>query len=334
MLLNTPSGIVNLATGDLLAHDPERYCSKTTTVGPGGECPKWLAFLDRVAAGDAELILNLQRLAGYILTGSTREHALFFLYGLGANGKSVFVETLRGIMGDYAVVAPIETFTEARGERHPTELAGLRGARVVVATETEAGRAWSESRLKTLTGGDRIAARYMRGDFFEFDATFKLLISGNYRPRLRSVDEAIRRRLHLFPFTVTIPPEDRDEHLSEKLAAEAGGILAWAIAGAIEWGGLGLQPCEAVRAATEEYLQLEDRLHRWIEDECQVGAALWCRASDLFASWATWAEKNGESVGSTKAFGQRLEARGLERARGKDTSRGYAGIALLNPKLV
>src|SRR5262249_4902153 len=151
------------------------------------------------------------RLLGYALTGLTIEHALFFLYGTGANGKSVLMSTVAGILGSYHRTAPIETFTASTSERHPTDLAGLRGARLVTAVETEEGRRWAESKIKALTGGDRIAARFMRQDFFEFTPQFKLVIAGNHKPGLRSVDEAIRRRFNLVPFTVTIPKAERDE---------------------------------------------------------------------------------------------------------------------------
>ena len=186
--------------------------------------------------GDHELVAFLQRVAGYALTGSTSAHALFFLYGTGANGKSVFVNTVAGILGDYHRTAPIETFTASSHERHPTDLAGLRGARLVTAVETEEGRRWAESRIKALTGGDKIAARFMRQDFFEFTPQFKLLIAGNHKPGLRSVDEAIRRRFNLIPFAVTIPDEERDENLTDNLKAEWPGILAWMIetSGAID----------------------------------------------------------------------------------------------------
>src|SRR5262249_34565131 len=152
---------------------------------------------------------------GYALTGSTREHALFFLYGPGANGKSVFMNTVAAIVGDYAKTAPVDTFIEATHERHPTDLAGLMGARLVTASETQKGRRWDEAKVKTLTGGDKIAARFMRGDFFEYAPQFKLVISGNHKPSLRNVDEAIRRRFHLVPFTVTIPEQERDRDLPE-----------------------------------------------------------------------------------------------------------------------
>lgn len=197
MVLNTPDGIIDLRNGAMRAHSATDYSSRIAAVGPGGHCPTWLKFIVRVTAGSRDLQQYLQRVAGYALTGLTTEHALFFLYGLGANGKSVFVNTIAGILGEYHRTAPIETFTATSLDRHPTDLAGLRGARLVTASETEEGRRWAESRIKQMTGGDKIAARFMRGDFFEFAPQFKLLIAGNHKPGLRSVDEAIRRRFNL-----------------------------------------------------------------------------------------------------------------------------------------
>jgi putative DNA primase/helicase len=167
-----------------------------------------------------ELIAFLQRMAGYSLTGSIQEHALFFHHGVGANGKSTFASVLAGILGDYQRTAPIETFVASWGERHPTDLAGFQGARLVTAIETEEGRRWDETKVKTLTGGDRVSARFMRQDFFEYQPQFKLMIAGNHKPALRSVDEAIRRRLHLVPWAVVIPPAERDKNLGDKLRAE------------------------------------------------------------------------------------------------------------------
>ena len=223
-VLNTRSGTVELRTGALRAHRREDYCTRSTAVGPGGECARWLRFLDEITGGDEALAEFLARVAGYAVTGSTREHALFFAYGTGANGKGVFLGTLAGVLADYAVTSSMETFTEAYGERHPTDIAMLRGARLVVAQETESGRRWAESRIKQLTGGDRISARSMRQDFFEFLPQFKLLVAGNHKPALRNVDEAMRRRLHLAPFAVTIPADRRDPDLAETLREEWPGI--------------------------------------------------------------------------------------------------------------
>jgi putative DNA primase/helicase len=254
---------VNLLTGERYAPRPEDFMTRCAAVAPRGSCPLWLRFLNRVTDGDRDLQHYLQRVAGYCLTGRTSEHAMFFLYGTGANGKTVFTSTLAGMMGDYAIAAPMELLIETKTDRHPTELAMLRGARLVIASETQAGRNWNEARIKALTGGDKIVARFMRGDFFEFIPQFKLMISGNHKPTLRNVDEAIRRRLHLIPFTVTIPPEERDRDLADKLRAEWPGILQWAIDGSLEWRRVGLLPPEAVQHATEDYLQAEDDVLSW-----------------------------------------------------------------------
>jgi putative DNA primase/helicase len=326
-LLNTPGGVVDLRSGEMRQHRPDDHMTRRSAVAPGGECPSWHAFLNRVTDGDTTLQRFLQRKAGYALTGSTREHALFFAYGTGANGKSVYVNTIAGIMGDYHKTAPIETFTASNTDRHPTDLAGLRGARLVTAIETEEGRRWAESRIKSLTGGDRIAARFMRQDFFEFTPQFKLLIAGNHKPGLRSVDEAVRRRFNLIPFGVTIPPEERDDQLADRLSDEWPGILQWMIDGCINWQERGLAAPEAVTAATAAYLEAEDGIAAWIEDAAARDPNAWESTTDLYASFRTWAEKAGEHTGSLKRFGERLESRGISFQRRK-YGRGYLGLRL------
>jgi putative DNA primase/helicase len=194
---------------------------------------------------------------------------MFFLYGTGANGKSTFLNAITSAMGDYHRTAPIETFTSSPTDRHPTDLAGLRGARLVTAIETEQGRRWAESRIRTLTGGDPISARFMRQDFFEYMPQFKLVFAGNHKPGLRSVDEAIRRRFNLIPFTVTIPPRERDKKLGDKLQCELPGILAWILEGTAAWRRFGLCPPRVVTEATAAYLEAEDALAAWIEDCCE-----------------------------------------------------------------
>lgn len=326
-LLNTPGGAIDLRSGELHPSDRLDYCTKSTSVAPGGECPLWLRFLHTVTGGVMELQEYLQRVCGYVLTGSTREHALFFLYGLGANGKSVFVSTIAGILGDYSKVAAVESFTASQGESHPTDLAGLQGARLVTAIETEDGRRWAESKLKSLTGGDKIAARYMRQDFFEYAPQFKLLIAGNHRPGLRTVDEAMRRRFHLIPFNVTIPLEERDKELPEKLRAEWPGILQWMIAGCLAWQREGLHPPAIVVNATNSYMADEDALGLWIDDRCNRDRASWTSTRALFESWTEWAEKAGEYVGNQKRFSQNLEAKGFARDPRRD-AKGFRGIGL------
>jgi len=278
--------------------------------------------------GNPDLVAFLQRLAGYALTGLTLEHALFFLFGTGANGKTTFITTITGCAGDYHRTAPIETFTDCRTERHPTDLAGLRGARLVTAVETEEGRRWAESKIKALTGGDKIAARFMRQDFFEYAPQFKLVIAGNHKPGLRAVDEAIRRRFNLIPFTITIPPAERDEKLSDRLKPELPGILAWMIQGALEWQKQGLEPPEAVTSATAAYLEAEDAVPTWIDDCCEHDLNAWEKTA-LFASWNAWADKAGEYVGSRRRFAERLEALGITPMRRRD-GRGFTGLRLLS----
>ncbi len=326
-LLNTPAGVVDLRTGATRPARPDDYCTKITAAAPGGDCPQFLAFLNRIMGGDGELVSYLHRACGYALTGVTREHALLFFYGTGANGKSVMLSTVSGVVGDYAKATQVETFTASNNDRHPTELAGLRGARLVTASETEEGRRWAESRIKVLTGGDKIEARFMRQDFFEYLPQFKLVIAGNHKPSLRSVDEAIRRRFHLIPFAVTIPAEERDHGLTDKLKAEWPGILQWMIKGCVEWQRAGLKPPQAVLDATAAYMEAEDSLAAWIDDCCERNPRAWEQSSDLFASWSKWAENAGEHAGTMKRFAQTLETRGLIPLRKKD-GRGFQGLSL------
>jgi putative DNA primase/helicase len=320
--------MVDLRTGAIRPARREDYATKITAAGPGGECPRWLAFLSRVTNDNRELQGYMQRMVGYAMTGVTREHALFFLYGTGANGKSVFLNAISGLMGEYAKTAPIETFIDSKNERHPTDLAGLQGARLITAVETEDGRRWAESKLKALTGGDRISARFMRQDFFEYVPQFKLVIAGNHRPGLRTVDEAIRRRFNLVPFTVTIPAPERDLELGEKLREEWGGILQWAIKGCLAWQSQGLQAPKVVTDATKNYLASEDVLARWIEDRCELQAARWTPGAVLFDNWRQWAEANGEFVGTQKQFSQNLESRGFT-PKPTRKARGFLGIGLV-----
>jgi putative DNA primase/helicase len=326
-LLNTPGGVVDLRTGKMRPHQPTDYMTKITAVAPSGECPLWRKFLAQTTDGNEELQKFLQRVAGYSLTGITREHALFFGYGTGANGKGTFLNALTGILDGYAAIAPMETFTASQTDRHPADLAMLRGARLVTAQETEEGRRWAESKIKALTGGDPITARFMRQDFFTFTPSFKLFIAGNHKPGLRGVDEAIRRRFHLVPFTVTVPLAARDPELAEKLKAEWPGILAWAINGCLEWQRIGLSPPPVVRRATEEYLAAEDALANWIADRCHTGRYGVTSASDLFDDWRKWALSAGEDPGSQKRFSQALEARGYNKCRTKSGVQ-FDGLAL------
>lgn len=332
MLLNTPSGVVDLTTGEINSHDPGLLISQMTTASPGSDCPRWMTFLREATDGDTELQAYLARLTGYCLTGSTAEQAFAFLHGHGANGKSVFLQTLASIMGSYAATATLDTFMASRADRHLTELAGLRAARLVLVSETEAGRSWAEARIKAVTGGERLRANFMRRDHFEFTPQFKLLVAGNHRPSLTGAGEAMRRRLHLVPFTVTIPAERRDPRLPAKLLAERDGILGWMLAGCADWQRTGLAPPARVKAAAEDYFEAEDLIGQWIGERCVCGGEHKALASTLFQSWKSWAEAGGFPPGSQKSLGEALRARGFKPTtvcRG----RGWLGIGVRSSPL-
>lgn len=326
-LLNTPEGVIDLRNGQRRAARADDYMTKITAVAPAGACPLFLAFLDRITGDDRELVSYVARLFGYALTGDTCEQALFFFYGSGANGKSVLLSTISRIAGDYHKASSAETFTVSNNDRHSTEIAGLRGARLVTASETEEGRRWAESRIKQLTGGDMIEARFMRQDNFQFRPVFKLVIAGNHKPSFRSVDEAIRRRFHLVPFAVTIPPEERDPQLTEKLKTEWPGILQWLINGCVEWRRTGLSPPKAVKDATAAYLESEDAVAIWLEETCERTLEAWASSAELFFSWSHWAERSGEFAGTKKALEQALVNRGFERHK-RNSGVGFLGICL------
>ena len=223
----------------------------------------------------------------------------------------------------------METFTAASGDRHPTDLAMLRGARLVTASETEEGKAWAEARIKALTGGDKITARFMRKDFFEYQPEFKLTIIGNHKPILKNVDDAARRRFNLAPFTHV--PAQRDLQLEVKLRAEWPAILRWMIEGCLDWQKNGLVRPEAVTAATAAYFSEQDIVHQWVDDCCERGGTKSDTMAALFKSWGDYALLNGEKPGTSKWFSGVLARLGCESVKntpGQHGKRGFKGIAV------
>ena len=324
--LGTPSGTLDLRTGKMHTARRDEHITKLTGCAPERKpAERWARFLHDATNGDAAMQVYLQRIAGYCLTGLTSEHALFFIYGPGGNGKSVFLNILVHILGDYALSAPMDTFTSSKFNSHPTELAMLKGARLVTASETEEGRAWAEARIKALTGGDPITARFMRQDFFTYQPQFKLLFAGNHQPSLNSVDPAMQRRFNMMPF-VHRPPEP-DHMLEEKLKAEAPRILAWALQGCLDWQEHGLGRPESVTAATADYFAAQDLLGQWIEEACDVGPHDWDTPAALYRSWAAFAKRAGEDAGTSKTFGSTLEKRGFRRGKNCGVRR-HTGIAV------
>lgn len=334
-LLGVPGGLVDLRTAQLRTADPASGITKRAAVTPAAkaDCPLWLAFLHEATGGDLEVIAFLRRWLGYCLTGDTREHALIFVYGPGGNGKSVLLNTVTRLMGDYATTAAMDTFTTSKGDKHPTELALLRGARLVTASETEEGRAWAEARIKQMTGGDPITARFMRQDFFTYRPQFKLTIVGNHAPALANVDDAARRRFNILPFTRK--PANPDRALEAKLEAEWPAILRWMVEGAVEWLRDGLRQPESIRAATADYFSEQDMVARWIEERCTLTPANpghYETAAELFASWSEFAKAAGEPAGTQKAFAPKLRRHGLRDgfrwAQGRSV-RAWEGIEIL-----
>lgn len=329
MLLGTPSGVVDLRMGELRPAAQADFITKLTAVVPAetSNCPLWLKFLDEATGGDFELVRFLQQWAGYCLTGDTREHALLFVYGPGGNGKTVWLNTMAGILADYAKNAAMETFTASQNDRHPTELAMLKGARMVCASETEEGRAWAEVRIKQLTGGDTISARFMRQDFFEYRPQFKLTVIGNHKPVLRNVDDAARRRFNVVPFTRN--PAVPDKQLEKKLKAEWPAILRWMIEGCIDWRENGLMRPTTVVDATTTYFSEQDILRQWLDECCDEGPFKSDTVDALFKSWANYALANGEKPGTTTRFSQAMQRFGfvaVKHTPGRNSKRGFTGV--------
>ena len=335
-LLGTPAGTVDLQSGGLRPPDAADRITKSTAVAPAEivACPRWLQFLDEAMGGDTELVRFLQLWCGYSLTGDTRQQALVFLFGDGGNGKSVFVNAVSGILGDYTATAAMDTFVASQTERHLAELAMLRGARLVTASETEEGRYWAESRIKQLTGGDPITARFMRQNFFTYLPAFKLMIVGNHKPKLKHVDAAISRRLYMLPFSHR--PQTPDRTLDQKLRDEWPGILRWMIEGCLDWQQNGLTRPTSIDKATAAYFDDQDLLGEWISQCCVLGEGRKTTSAQLFSSWQTYALGNFEEPGSIGGFSQALEKRGfcllknVPTGIGSQRRRGFKGIGLFS----
>lgn len=333
-LLNCRNGIVDLRTGALMPHDRSKLCTKVTSVDVDFErgCPQWNAFLNEACDGDMELKAYLQRLAGYSATGSTKEHVLAFAHGSGGNGKGTFLGAVGAILGDYATVASADVFLASNQQRHSTELAALMGARLVHAQEIDPSRKWDEAKVKSLTGGDKISARFMRQDNFEFLPQFTLVIAGNTKPEITNVDDAMRRRMHLIPFETK--PAKKDVDLPDKLKEEYPAILAWVVEGARLWLEQGLNPPAAVLRATEDYLSGEDALGRWIEERCVVGADLEVATGEAFEDFRDWCKEENEVKGrdwSQRKFNSEMKVRGYDHTkdRATRTKRVFRGLELL-----
>ncbi len=329
-LLNVLNGTLDLRTGLLRPHDQADTITKLApvTFDPEAECPTFLAFLIRVLP-DEEVRRFLRYMTGYAMTGVTVEQCLAFLYGSGANGKSTFLDVIQDMLGDYAQTAAPDLLTSRGGDRHPTELADLFGARWVSSIEVDEGKRLAETLVKQMTGGDKMKARFMRTDFFQWTPTHKLFLAANHKPEIVGTDYAIWRRIRLIPFDVTIPEAERDGQLYEKLRTELPGILNWALSGCLDWQRYGLGVPQVIRDATEEYRAEQDVLARFIEDKCIVDRQAWVLSSTLYAVYLAWCKSSGEEQISNLAFGKRLNEKGFSMGRTSNGDRKRVGIRLI-----
>lgn len=332
-LLNVENGTLDLRTGELRSHRRADLMTKLAPVvfDANAKCDVWEAFLARAMGGDDELVRYLQRMLGYSLTGLTREHALGFFFGGGANGKSTCLSTIHAMLGDYAAPAPRGLLFRAKGERHPTELASLFGRRFVTCAEIESGQAFDEAFVKDLTGGDMLSARRMREDFWSFAPTHKLFIAGNHKPTVRGDDEGIWRRMRLVPWTVTIPPEERDKTLGERLRVELPGILAWCARGCVAWQRQGLGEPPAVLRATAEYRQESDVLGEFFALRLTFKPEGRIARKSLRSAYEEWCRENGYEPVGARRLGARLREHGVTPGNvreGMNTLDGWRGVEL------
>jgi putative DNA primase/helicase len=328
-LLNVGNGTVDLRTGQLREQRREDLISNLTEVNfeAGAECELWSAFLWRVTDQNHELCAYLRRFVGYLLVADTSDQSLHFLHGSGANGKSVFCEVLERLLGDYAVVVSPDLVMLKRHSSIPNDVARLRGVRAALMNETSQGSRFDEAKLKDLTGGDSLTARFLHQEFFDFRPSHRILIRGNHKPAINGTDEGIWRRLRLVPFTVSIPPDEQDRHLLQKLEAELPGILRWALYGCLEWQREGLKPPAIVTEAVRQYREESDTLGRFIAECCEVRKLAQVKSSVIFTAYQKFCEASGERWVSAKDLPYELHKRGFEQKR-TNASVVYLGLEL------
>jgi putative DNA primase/helicase len=334
-LLNTPGGTIDLLSGKIRPNNPADLLTQITAVAPAEtvDCPLFLAFLDTIIEQRKDVIAYIQRWCGYCLSGDVSEEALGFGYGSGSNGKSKLIGAVAYVLGNYHRRTGVETFTLKEQDQHPTAIADLRGARFVTAVETKKSRGWDESLIKEMTGEESIKGRFMRQDFFDILVTWKLFIIGNHKPRLNSTGKAMRRRLQLWPFVVTIPDSEVDRKLLHKLKAEGPGILRWMIEGFAQWQKLGLSPPGFITDATQDYIDDEDQTRAWMEDCCVEEADAWTSTTELHRSNTKWRVDKNYAPLWINTFSSMLEEKGYAKDRPRDSgnnSHGFKGLRLTN----
>jgi putative DNA primase/helicase len=332
-LLTVRNGTLDLKNFTLRKHQKEDLITRLIEVEyhEGAPCPIWLSFLDRVFAGNERLIGYLKRAVGYSLTSDTREQCIFFNYGRGANGKTTFIETIKQLLDGYAKSTRPETFMKKNSEGISNDLAELENVRLVVAVELDEGRRLAEVLAKQISGGDTIKARFLFHEFFEFRPQFKLWLCGNHKPQIYGTDHAIWRRIRLIPWVVTIPEDEQDKNLCEKLKAEWPGVLSWAVEGCLEWQREGLKAPEEVLTATSEYRKEQDILSDFFEQCVTIGESEMVAVKDFYEAYVKFCEANGETMKERlgkKKFNKRVADQGFDSFRTGPNVLTWLGMTL------
>lgn len=333
-LFNVANGTIDLNTGQLLAHDKAHLLTQCSPVAfdPSAECPTWINFVDQVTGGDAELANYLQKVVGYAMFGTTQEQVVFFFYGTGANGKSTFLETISDLFGDYGSKSSRRTFAAKHLGHIPNDLARLAGKRLVTIAEMDSEERIDEVLIKEMTGGDRIAARFLYGEYFEYVPEMTCIVSMNSLPEVRGADDGIWRRMRVVPFLVTFAPNQRDRNLLVKLRGELPGILNWCLAGVQRWRAEGLTPTpKAVNHATNRYRAEMDAVGTFLKDCVYEDKETFTPFKDVYTAFNKWAEEAGVKSMSRDAFSRRMSEhrhQTVPKRIGGQSTKGYPGIAL------
>jgi putative DNA primase/helicase len=328
-LLNVQNGTINVITGEFTEHKQENMITKIANVefNPQADCPMWKKFVREIMDFKPELINFLQTAAGWSLTGDISEQTMFILYGSGANGKSTFLNTISYLLGDYGTATNTETFMKKNGDSYTNDLARLRGTRFVTTTEAEQGRRLSEPLIKQITGTDKMTARFLYGEFFNFIPTFKVFMATNHKPVIKGTDYGIWRRIKLIPFTTRIEEDKQDKELEMKLRSEASGILNWLLEGAMRWKRERLKAPDVILNATDEYRGEMDVIGNFLKHCCVTKEDGSIRIRELYKAYADWCDENNEHPVSERFFTLRLKEMGYEQKRTAE-ARFWLGLAL------
>lgn len=329
MLLNVANGYIDLTSRELYKHDINKMFSQiaNTDYSEKMQPAVWLDFLNDIFAGDKEVIRYIQKALGYSLTGSTREQVMFILHGKGRNGKSIFVETISEILGEYSNNMQAKSLMVKKNDNVNTDIARLSKARFVTSSEPNEGFRFDEGLIKQITGGDKVTARFLYAEEFEYTPKFKIWVSTNHKPIIRGTDDGIWRRLVLIPFEVQIPEEKVDKDLKYKLLREAPAILNWMTEGAYMWMREGLEMPDKLKNAGQSYRTEMDVIEQFIEEKCRRIEGGKATANELYETFKKWADDNNEYKMDKNKFGKKMKEK-FESKR-MNTGVNYFGIELI-----